>query len=146
MYKVSPTQVRFLKTLKSMRNVKRKTRTFFPISNAANGFIPVYHEPSRMVYTLRNAVKNKQSIHSISYDWILFEKTSIEFCSWSQTDWSYQSSSSFWLFRRESRCTACVTFQMSLEIVSVSLISSCFCFNWQCITSTTTKLVLIMIR
>jgi len=42
-----------------MRNVKRKTRTFFPISNAANGFIPVYHEPSRMVYTLRNAVKNK---------------------------------------------------------------------------------------
>lgn len=71
----------------------------------------LYSEPSRMVYTLRNAVKNKQSIHSISYDWILFEKTSIEFCSWSQTDWSYQSSSSFWLFRRESRCTACVTFQ-----------------------------------
>lgn len=59
----------------------------------------------------------------------LKEHLSTELSSWSHTDWSYPISWSFRIFRTESQCTACVTLQMYLEIVSVSLIFSSVLFD-----------------
>ena len=45
----------------------------------------------RMVYTLRNAAKNK-IVSLITIESFLKERQSIEFFSWRQANWLYQSS------------------------------------------------------